>query len=253
MFSMTEAFWISAILALAGWVHGFTGLGYGIVAMALLALMPHAMGPMAAVVSVTALIVLIALLWLSHEHGRVDWKQSALLLVGGLLGTPAGYAFIAVFGDRPLFRLALAGYLIWIGLAGMRAGQRRRRCSGAAALPMGVFAGFLAGAFVTGGPPIVIYLYSRTENPLTMKATIQFIFIVQLLYRIALMVYDPAVRDATLWLLSALACVPALAALWAGHQLSRGVSPAVFRRVVNATIAFLGVFVAGKTLWTSWL
>jgi uncharacterized membrane protein YfcA len=105
---------------------------------------------------------------------------------------------------------------------------------------------------VTGGPPVLIYLYARTEDPRTMKATVQFVFLAMLVYRMVLIVCDPALRAVELWTLSAWACLPALGAVVVGHRWSRRSSPAVFRRVVSVIIAGLGVFIGAKTLWGLW-
>lgn len=236
---------IFMILALAGLVQGYCGFAYGITSIALLALLSRPMAPMAAMVNITCFFILVLLLYLSREHGRIRWKQAGLLLAGGAVGSPVGFAFITHMGDRPVFRLALAGYLILAGAMGMRSPNGRKPWPGWMALPTGLFSGFLSGAFVTGGPPIVLYLYSRTDDPREMKATIQFVFIVLTAYRIAQLFTTPQVFDGVLRL-SGWGVLAAAGTLVAGHALAKRSSVDLFRRIVNGLIVALGVFIAVK-------
>lgn len=246
MFGEWNIIIISIILGIAGLVQGYSGFAYGIVAMALMAFLPYQMSMMATVVTLTAAAVLLLLLFLSHNQGRIQWRESAVLLLGGFFGTPLGYGFIAWFGDRPIFRLALAGYLVWAGLNGLRQRHPGRRMRDWMAFPVGVFSGFLGGAFVTGGPPALIYLYSRSNDPRTMKSTVQMVFLAMLLNRILIILFDPSLRSGELWVFSAVVSVPTIIGLVAGHRLSLLSSPMTFRGVVYGLIAVLGLFVAAK-------
>lgn len=238
---------LAALLSIAALVQGFAGYGYGIVAVALLAFLPLPMERLTAVISFTALATLVMLLLLARGHGRIDWRQSGFLLLGCGLGTPLGYGFIAILGDRPVFRWVLGLYLVAAGLHGLR--QRTSRpWPEWVALPAGVFSGFLGGAFVTGGPPILLYLYGRAADPRQMEATVQVVFLGCLLLRLLLMrtnasLWEPALLQPTL-----LICLPILAALALGHYVSRLVPKRRFAIAVNVSIVLLGILVGWQAL-----
>ncbi len=247
-YSITEIAAICAMLAAAGLIQGYCGFGYGIVAIALLAMLPQPMGPLAVIVTATALPVILTLLIMARGQGAIDWRSSMLLLIGGFCGTPIGYAFINFAGEHPVFRLALATYLVIAGLLGLRSLNKNQHTACWMALPAGLLSGFLSGAFVTGGPPIVLYLYGRTNDPRRMKATIQLVFVVLTTFRLLMTARNPAHWSGNTLLAAGVGTLAALIPLTAGHLLAKRSSVALFKRIVNGAIILLGVFVGIKAL-----
>ncbi len=231
---------IVAILALAALVQGYGGFGFGIVSISLLALLGKGMEQLAIIVSLVALVVVACLLALSRSRGHVRWKTGLLILIGIAIGQPAGYWFIATFGDQPIFRILLGIFLLAVGLFTAKGPQRMRRLSPALATPAGIFSGFLAGAFVTGGPPVVLYLYSMTEDPREMKGTIQFVFLSSILVRLSIIPFGAGYQMPTLRT-AALAIPFAVVALVLGHWLSHKGSVSMFRLIVGLAISTCGI------------
>jgi uncharacterized membrane protein YfcA len=231
-------------VALAALVQGFGGFGFGIVAMSVAGLTSVALEPAAAVFNCVALAVVLVLLRVSRRQGVIWWKEAILLLVGSFAGQPFGYAFILRTGDQPVFRLALGLFLLAAGVHGLTARSQRRPWPRWTALPVGLFSGFLSGAFSTGGPPLILFLYSRAADARTMKATIQFIFAATLASRLLLIQFEGSGLTRATGLAAA-ACAPVAFALMAlGHRLSLRVTPRRFTQCVYAAIALLGASIA---------
>jgi len=231
---------VVAAVATAAFVQGYAGFGFGIVSIALLALLPRGMAGMAVVVTLCATAVVLLLLRLSHAEKGVRWRRVGQLVVGSVAGMPLGYWFIHTFGDRAVFRVALGVALIAFAVNGLFGRQARRKLAGWVGVAAGVCSGFLSGAFVSGGPPVILYLYSLADDPRDMKATIQAVFVANLVYR------HTAIAVAGDYVPSVLAlagfAVPAgVIALYVGHRLCRYGSVALFRRIVFGLIGAFGM------------
>ncbi len=160
------------IVCLAAFVQSTTGFGFALVAVPLLAMVTE---PQRAVVSVTAVSLLLS--------ASVGWRHRASLdreaVVGytwtGLLGMPVGLVVLLVVPPSAL--KALVGVVVLLAVAGM---ARRVRVSGRG---WQVAAGLLGGALLSStgmnGPPIVIGLDGRQLPPARFRATLQAIFALQ--------------------------------------------------------------------------
>ncbi len=236
---------VALMLTLAGFGQGYFGFGFGIIGTTLLSLLDQRMTSMTAVVTIAALFTIALLLHLSRSHSRVDWTKGILLVVGSACGQPIGYWFISTFEDRPVFRVALGAFLVLFALNGLFTPHVRRTLPGYVAVLAGALGGFLGGAFVTGGPPIVLYLYAHADDPREMKATVQFVFGIGITYRlISMAVAGDYTRE--VFSLSAVAVPLAMVALTVGHWLSRRAPADRFRRHVYAVIGVFGVSVLAK-------
>jgi uncharacterized protein len=238
---------VLGMLAAGALVQGYSGFGFGILATSLLALLDLNMAGMAAVVTFGALCTSLVLLPITRAEAHIDWRRALLILSGNLCGQPAGYWFIHTWGDRPVFRIALGAVLLAFAVNGMVTPHVRRRLPLALAPAVGLAGGFLAGAFVTGGPPVILYLYSQTDDPRTMKATVQFIFLISTAYRL---VWVGVSGDMTLPVvrLALLSLPVVLPVLVLAHALSKRISVAGFRRAVFAVILLTGGAVLGRGL-----
>ncbi len=240
MVTAVDIILVAAMLAAAAFVQGYCGFGFGIVGTTLLAFLPHNMTAMTVVVTVCATVGTLLLLRLSHADVKVKWRYGLLVTSGAVLGMPLGYGFIHVFGDRPVFRAALGVTLLAFAANGLLFRPRRRKVPAPVGVLAGMLGGFLGGAFVTGGPPVVMYLYSQADDPRDMKATIQFVFVMGLIYRhVAISIAGD--YNADVLILAAVAAPVCAVVLWLGHRLSRGISVESFRRAVFVLVAVFGV------------
>jgi uncharacterized membrane protein YfcA len=201
--------------------------------------------------SLNLLPYMITLLSISNATEKIDWKSVAMITVGNLLGTPLGYQFIAVFGDKPIFKIVLGSILISFGVMGIKS-VKHKKIAAVWSIPIGILAGFIGGAFTTGGPPIMMYLYSRTDAPQKMKATLQTILFLGIMIRYASMFWGGRELnlDKTIQLI-AWSLSFSLGILLAGHYLSLKTSPRTFLKIVNILITFFGGLLFTKAAMTT--
>ena len=235
---------VAAAVTVAAFVQGYAGFGFGIVAMALLAFLPVDMERAAAAANAVGVIQLGTLLAITWRRHGVAWRPALVIALGAATGLPLGYAFIVTYGDAPLFGLCLGLVLLAFALQGLVALRRSlatRPWPRWLAFPVGLASGLLGGAFVSGGPPVVLYLTSRVEDPRAMKATIQLVFLIGMCLRLALVGGGPVGFDRSLLLAAVVALAPVMLAIVVGHRLSQRAGVATFRRVVFGLIGVAGI------------
>jgi uncharacterized membrane protein YfcA len=249
MFTTQEILFVVFTFILAGFVHGYAGVGFGIVSITLLSFLSQHMLSVSIVVSIGALAVLVVLLLLSRTNARVDWLKLGLLLVGVAIGQPGGYWFISTFGDQILFRLVLGAVLLYFAINGIVSPSLRQGIPNIAAVGIGLASGFIGGAFISGGPLVVMYFYSQADEPREMKATIQLTFMCTISYRLILTGlagdYSPEILK-----MAAVAIPVTLPFIAAGHYLSKRGSALRFRQYVYSLIGLFGVFILARSMWT---
>ncbi len=252
MYTPLDYFIAATVIGLASIVHGYTGFGMGMISFSMLSLLPHAAERMAVVVTLNALVTMGLLLALTGGRGRIDWRQTGLVLGGCAVSMPLGYGFLNACGDSPGFQALLGILLVWFAKLGVNAPRPAHRPPSWIGVVVGLVGGFIGGAFISGGPPIVLYLFALVDDPREMKATVQVIFVATLLYRLWL---AQALGDGytlPLLKLSAVAAPFAAGGLCVGHRLSQTASQETVKRWVYALIAVLGATVAVQGL-ASWL
>lgn len=232
---------IAAIIGLAAFVQGYGGFGFGLISMTVFAFTTYQMERMSVAVSVSGMVVLVVLYMLAQAQARTRWFDVALVMAGVLPGQYAGYEFIESFGDRPVFKIALGMVLIVFGINGLYKAHLTPKLPRWSGVLAGVLGGFLGGAFVSGGPPIVVYLYSRTKDPRHMKGTVQAVFMMAMFYRLVLIWFGETGYTMPVLRLSTF-CVPAaVLLLWGAHRLSQRSSVQTFRKAVYGLICLFGV------------
>ena len=108
------------------------------------------------------------------------------------------------------------------------------------ALVVGASTGALAGAFNTGGPPVIAYVYCRPGTKEQRTATLQTVFAISVIARIIVMAAPPASLYAVPILLVALACLPgAVLGSFAGQALFKRLPQRALEIVV--TLFLLGI------------
>jgi uncharacterized membrane protein YfcA len=172
--------------------------------------------------------VILYLFW--KLRASVAWRGLTPIIVGLLVGIPFGI-FVLVTWPQDLLLRVLGAVLVASaaraatsdGRADARdMGETRRLIGTASAGLVGLTTGALAGAFNTGGPPIIAYLYCRPGTKEERTAALQAIFAISALVRIAIMAAPPAGLYTRPVLLAVLVCLPsALLGMVAGYVLFR--------------------------------
>jgi uncharacterized membrane protein YfcA len=229
----------SLLVLLASLVAGFFGFGFGITATAGLSLtMPlvHA----ANVVNVASPFVTASLFWQLREH--VAWRAVRRLTPWLALGVIGGVAALATLDGRLLVR-ALGALVIAVSLWNLSARPLRVPESTLGDAVAGGLSGIFGGAFNSGGPPLIAYVYSRPGTPDQLKATLQALFLVSTLARMAIASSQGVMTADVLWE-AAVATPFAIGGQYLGNSLSARVHPERFRRVAWLGLLALGVVLA---------
>ena len=151
-----EFVFMITVILIAGYVRGYGGFGFSMIAVAGLALLfsPSVIVPAVLLMEIAASSYLIPGVW-----RKVDWPALAWLSAGVLFGTPAG-VWLLVFLPEHLLKMAIA--LVVAVLAGLlRMGYRPARNPGkVGTLATGAVSGVFNGSAAVGGPPVVLFFFS---------------------------------------------------------------------------------------------
>jgi len=226
----------SLLVLFASFVAGLFGFGFGIVATAGLSLtmdLVHA----ANLVNLASPFVTASLFW--QLRGHVAWGPVRRIAPWLLAGVAAGVLALASLDARVLVR-ALGAVVVAISLWNLSARPLRvpeTRLSDAVA---GGLSGLFGGAFNSGGPPLIAYVYSRPGTPDQLKATLQALFLCSTFARMAFASAQGVMERSVLWE-ATLATPFALAGQYVGNALSARLPSERFRRLAWAGLLALGV------------
>jgi uncharacterized membrane protein YfcA len=221
---------------IAHFVFGLAGFGVGLVAMAVL---PFVMSPASAIVLLTVYAFLFAVVIFIPV--RRDFMPGAIagLLVGTVIGTPAGVYILAVAPASVVDRLIGAMLVVVVVLE--FAGRMPRRLEGRGwSVGAGVLAGLTGGAVGLPGPPLIVYAATQPWSPRAFKANVQAFFVVN---QGAILVgyWMAGLLDREVARLSVVYLAPAVAGIALGMALFNRVDPVRFRRIVFALLLVSGV------------
>jgi uncharacterized membrane protein YfcA len=237
-----------AIVFAAAFAQGFSGFGYGILGMAMLSLLTSSIERASVFITITVTALVVTLLLRSRRDVRIDWPQAGLLFLGILAGGPLGYWFVLRQGDMPICRMAFGAVLILFALNGILKPHIKRHIPTLLAPVFGVFSGLLSGAFASGGPPVVLYLYAQEEDPRLAIGTVQAVFLGASLYRLAIVGCGERGFTAELTLL-ALGLIPVvIAGTLVGYRMARRVSCRFFLLCAYTLIVVAGAMNIAKGL-----
>ena len=224
--------------ALAGFVQGLSGFGFGLTAMAVWA---WALEPrLAAVLAVAGALAGQVLAALTVRRG-FDAVRLAPFVAGGLLGLPLGLWLLPRL-DVPLFRALLGGLLVtWCPLMLLaprlpritRGGRLGDAASGLAGGVMGGLGGF------TGAIP-TLWCTLRGFDKDTQRAVIQNFNLAMLSVTFAAYLWQGIVTPAMLPSLALVLPAMLLPAL-IGMRVYIGISEVAFRRIVLVLLTASGV------------
>jgi uncharacterized membrane protein YfcA len=231
---MTEIYVFSIIL-IAILVQTLIGFGGGLIAMPLLA---QAIGLRTAAPAFAILILLVEVLILLRHRHAFRFGQVWRLIVASVIAIPFGITAGGALGEQillPLLGVVIIGYALY-ALSGLHVPRLGKHW----AFAFGMAAGFLSGAYSTGGPPYVIYGTSQRWSPVEFKVNIQSAFVVSSLFVISGHVIAGRVTPPVLTAL-AFGLPAALIALLVGFRLEAHISPSRMRRMVLLVLLILGL------------
>jgi uncharacterized protein len=233
---------VAACLAIASFLQGLTGFGFGLTAMGLLPLyLP--------VADAQTLCTLVGVFVTSMNvvAVRAYYRSEGILplLLGSCAGVPLGYQLRSMIPEtsvKPWLGAAICLMVVWDAV-----GRRLRKkpddggeAPKAMAFAIGVFSGWLTGAFNIGGPPLVAYLYSRPWPVQRVVAALSAIFLASGLVRLGVIVADGRVTE-PLMTAGVVSLLPTLGAIALGQRCLSKVHPEILRAGVSVVLFGLGL------------
>ena len=239
---------LAAIVFGASFAQGFSGFGYGILAMAMLSLLTAGLERASVFITLTVTALVITLLLRSRRDVRLDWRQAGAIFLGVLAGSPLGYWFVLRQGDLPLCRLVFGTVLILFALNGLLKPHIKHHIPTLLAPLFGVFSGLLSGAFASGGPPVVLYLYAQEDDPRLAVGTVQAVFLGASIYRLVIVGCGERGFSADLLLLAAGMVPVVILGTLTGYMAARRVSCRTFLLCAYSLIIAAGAMNIAKGL-----
>jgi uncharacterized membrane protein YfcA len=236
------AFCLAVVLA-GGFMRGFTGFGFAMAAVPLLALV---LAPAKAVPFVITLQLMAGLWDWRESRRRAHWPSLPWLMAGAVAGTPLGtwsLAFLSADGAR----LAIAG-AVALAVVLMARGMRLAAMPPGPALAVaGLAAGILNGLAAMPGPPVIVLYLAGAVAIETARASLLIFF--------SFSNAAGAISAASAGLISigtvalGLAALPLLlAAQWLGRRRFARSSEKRYRQVALIFLAVLAGITAARAL-----
>jgi len=190
----------------AALARGFTGFGFGLVAVPLLSL---ALPPAKVVPFVVALQVIVGAVGMRHAWRHCDWRAVGGLIPGLVLGLPLGLAVLSGFRGNPV-RLVIGCIILLSVLVLWRGARLPPKPSRILTNAVGLASGIMSGLASMGGPPIVVYLLALSHETAVVRASSIVYFMFAAILSLLLMSLRGMIdREILLW---SIASVPVLLA-----------------------------------------
>jgi len=232
------------VIPLAAGVRGFSGLGSGIITMTAFSLLDANLERVSVILNIVFTINTLVLLYLSSRRLKIIWREVLLVSIGTLIGIPAGYQFILRYHQLPLFKFFL-GTIILLGslyfFFPFRFGKGMHSAFG---VLFGAVSGFIAGAFMSGGPPLTLYLYSKMHDPRDMKGTLQATFIIASIIRLVTVGIGRAGYSGNVLMTALVVLAPAVLMLYLGHRVSEKLDLHLVRKLIYGLLGCFGAVIA---------
>lgn len=233
-----------AILLLAYFIRGITGVGSGLVAVPLLALfLPlRFVVPLVLLLDFTASVVIGGL-----NFKRVKWAEVAVLIPFGAVGVVLGTYLLASLPPEPML-LTLAGFVFLFSLRNLFNLHGNKVASRGWAIPASLTGGTVGALFGTGGPPYIIYLTHRIRDKGDLRATFSALFFADGLMRIISFLVAGLLMTAHVWMAYLAALPIMLGALYLGGRVHVGLAPSQMTRLVGVLLLVSSVSLLFKAL-----
>lgn len=234
-------FYVTAVVALGGFVHGATGFGFALTIMPLLG---PVLGMGQAVPLMNMLIILLSAQNLYANRHAVLWGEAFRLMAAAAPGLALGVLFLRT-GDPLLAKRLLGMLLLAYGAYALLREFRRSAAQPPVARPFlnaaaGLSAGFFGGACATDGPPVIVYGNTQGWHKERFRGILQAFFLFNAILLSSFNVYQGYFNAASLNLV--LLAIPLMIVGSAlGHLAAKGIPADRFRQGVLAMIVLLGV------------
>ncbi len=237
--------WAVAITAtlIGGVIRGFTGFGFALILISALLLVAD---PVAVVPLTLILDLLAGFTLLPRTFRQVHWIGIRQLLIGSVVGVPAGFACLLLVAPEPMKIAIYSGILASVLL--IAKGFKLASVPGNGMLAgTGVVAGLMSGASGIPGPPVILLYLSSPLPVSTTRATAIAFFIFIDIFALGLAAYkdlmsvDMLLRCALLFPLMAIGTS-------IGHRLYGLAQPETVKLAAIILLGVLAIVGIGKVL-----
>ena len=237
--------WAVALAAtlIGGIVRGFTGFGFALIIISALLLVadPVSVVPLSLILDLLAGFTLMP-----RTYRDVHWTGIRQLLIGSIIGVPAGFACLLLVAPEPMKIAIYTGVLISVLL--IARGFKLSTVPGNGMLAgTGVVAGFMSGAAGVPGPPVILlYLSSPLPVSITRATAIAFFVFVDIL-ALGLAAYK-GLMDADMLVRCAILAPVMAIGTSTGHRLFGLARPETVKRAAIILLGALAIVGIGKVL-----
>lgn len=231
-----EELLVGTVILLAALTQSLTGFGFGLVSMPILVGIVEVTvaAPLVALIS----IILNGVMWMYHRR-TFDWSAVSKLLVSAIASIPLGILALQHLPEAlilTILGIVLVGYgtYSWVNW------QLPEVKSPNWAFGFGFLSGLLAGAYNTGGPPVVIYANCRRWSPQAFRSNLPGFFWVHAILVTLGHGWQHNLTP-TVWKLFFLALMPLGLGIIGGTWLAKYINPPIFKRIVLLLLIILGV------------
>lgn len=241
--SLAEAALLSLIVAAAGLLRGFSGFGFSMFAVPLMATV---MAPARAVPVILALTFVSNLQTLRADWDDIDRRSVLSLVAWAIPFAMLGNWVLSVLDERPL-RIIIGLVTVGATLVIWRAGPRERpRPSATATAFTGMTSGVLHGLLAMGGPPLTMYYLRGAFSPQAARASMLATFTLMTIGPLAEAILSGRF-DGESTLLFAVLLPTMIAATWVGARLFHA-APGHHRTVSLPLLAGVGLLAVWSAL-----
>lgn len=240
---MTNSVLISIVLAFGGLAFSFTGFGFALVTLPLMAFLL----PLKIAVGFLFPYTLTLVIYHAWHFGRkLEFRTVWPLIFGSVLTMPLGLLFLQNIPESWL-KKCLACFVILallvIRLRGVKTKKVISPVTKFIGFLCGLISGWFQGAYTTGGPPAVVYVSYFSSEPEEAKGYMGTYF--AFICCFTLVMYALSGVFSAKWLINSLVFSPAvIAGAWVGAVLSRRVEMKSYRLGVD-----LLLILAAAMLW----
>ncbi len=229
-----------AIVLAGGFMRGFTGFGFAMAAVPLLALVI----PPARAVPFVVLLQLMAGIWDWREARKAHWPSLPWLMAGAVIGTPLGTLGLAAMSPD-WARLAIAGAVLLAVLLLARGLTFAAMPKPPALAATGLLSGLLNGIAAMPGPPVIVLYLAGAVAVEVGRASLLIYFSVNNAVGAASAASAGLIPPGTL-ILAAAALPLLLGTQWLGRRLFLRASPGRYRQVALIFLSVLAAITAAR-------
>ena len=226
----------TVILFLCAFLRSAVGFGDALLAIPLLGMF-MSLSTASPVVAMAGFIMSLSILVANQE--TVDFPSAWRLIVASLVGIPFGVFLLHSAPERAV-KFVLGLVLVVYGVYNLITPGVPHLQHEKYAVPFGVLAGVLGGAYNTSGPPVVMYGTLRRWSPERFRATMQCYFLFTYLATIASHgvagLVTPLVLELFLWALPGIGV-----GIYVGGKVHRMIPRQMFSRVLFSILVVIGV------------